>query len=190
MKLNDKRRKSLTAKRTIKIFCDSLCKLMMEKSFEKVTVSDICEEAMIPRATFYNYFEDKYDLLDTYCQEVVRRPGLTPPSEDDPEFNVHALAKILALVEEEQVFLKRIAELNEHGIVFQQMKNAMEHELTNLYNEGGFPPSPFPRELDAQLTSSMIIAVCQWWLRNYEDYSSQDIMGFFQNMLNFMRKQQ
>ncbi|MBQ1608854.1 MAG: TetR family transcriptional regulator, partial [Lachnospiraceae bacterium] len=72
MKLNDKRRKSLTAKRTIKIFIESLCSLMMEKPFEKVTVSDICEVAMIPRATFYNYFEDKYDLLETYCQEFVK----------------------------------------------------------------------------------------------------------------------
>ncbi|MBP5265628.1 MAG: TetR family transcriptional regulator, partial [Lachnospiraceae bacterium] len=122
MKLNDKRRKSLTAKRTIKIFIESLCSLMMEKPFEKVTVSDICEVAMIPRATFYNYFEDKYVLLETYCQEFVRRPGLTPPEGNSSDFTVRALSKILAVVDEEHEFLQRIAELNAHGIVFQQMK--------------------------------------------------------------------
>ena len=29
-------------------------------------VSEICEISNYPRATFYNYFEDKYDLLN-YC---------------------------------------------------------------------------------------------------------------------------
>lgn len=188
MKLNDKRRKSLTAKRTIKIFIESLCSLMMEKPFEKVTVSDICEVAMIPRATFYNYFEDKYDLLETYCQEFVRRPGLTPPDGNSSDFTVSALSKILAVVDEEHEFLQRIAELNAHGIVFQQMKIAMEQEAMNLYNEGELPPAPLPRELDAQLTASMIIAICQWWLENYDDYSSQDVMTFFTNMLAAMRQ--
>ena len=188
MKLNDKRRKSLTAKRTIKIFIDSLCGLMMEKPFEKITVSDICEQAMIPRATFYNYFEDKYDLLDTYCQEFVKKPGIEPPQAVSKDFTMDAMSKILNVVDAEHVFLQRVVELNEHGIVFQQMKIAMEHEVAHLYEEGSFPEMPFPRELDAQLTASMLIAICQWWLENFDDYNISDVMGFFASMMHVIRQ--
>ncbi len=189
MKLDDKRRKSITAKRTIKIFIESLCELMMEKPFEKITVSDICEVAMIPRATFYNYYEDKYDLLDTYCEEFVRRPGLEPPTADHKDYSIFALSKILQLVDDEHEFLQRIVELNAHGIVFQQMRVSMEKQILWLYSEGSFPASAMPRDLDAQLTSSMIIAICQWWLKNYNDYNSKDVMGFFVNTMSIMRQQ-
>ncbi|MBQ2503893.1 MAG: hypothetical protein II528_06180, partial [Lachnospiraceae bacterium] len=130
----------------------------------------------------------KYDLLETYCQEFVKKPGLTPPQGNSRDFSVQALSKILAVVDEEHEFLQRIVELNAHGIVFQQMKIAMVQEAMNLYNEGELPPAPLPRDLDAQLTASMIIAICQWWLENYNDYSSQDVMAFFTNMLAAMRQ--
>ena len=190
MKLDDKRRKSITAKRTIKIFIESLCQLMMDKPFEKITVSDICDVAMIPRATFYNYFEDKYDLLDTYCEEFVKRPGLEPPTTGQKDYTIFALSKILQLVDDEHEFLQRIVELNEHGIVFQQLRLAMEREILRLYSGGDYPATPMPRDLDAQMTSAMIISICQWWLQNYKDYTSKDVMGFFVNTISMIRQKQ
>ncbi|MDO5292733.1 MAG: TetR/AcrR family transcriptional regulator [bacterium] len=40
--------------------------ILETKEFEKVTVGEICEACNYPRATFYNYFDDSYDLLN-YC---------------------------------------------------------------------------------------------------------------------------
>lgn len=44
--------------------------LLSEKSFEEITVGQLCEAAQYPRATFYNYFDDKYDLLG-YCWQTL-----------------------------------------------------------------------------------------------------------------------
>ena len=122
-----------------------------------------------------------------YCRRFIGRDSYSS-SYSSRDFSVQALSKILAVVDEEHEFLQRIVELNAHGIVFQQMKIAMVQEAMNLYNEGELPPAPLPRDLDAQLTASMIIAICQWWLENYNDYSSQDVMAFFTNMLAAMRQ--
>ena len=62
-------RQSITVKRTVKLLTDTLTELLEKEPFEKITVMDICEKSMIPRATFYNYFEDKYDLLNYYWTE-------------------------------------------------------------------------------------------------------------------------
>jgi len=38
--------------------------------FGKITVTDICEEAQVSRATFYTYFLDKYDLLKYWLVDL------------------------------------------------------------------------------------------------------------------------
>ena len=37
--------------------------LLEEKSFEDITVNELCDRAQIRRATFYKHFNDKYDFL-------------------------------------------------------------------------------------------------------------------------------
>lgn len=39
-------------------------KMVRRKSFDKITVDSICQEADIGRTTFYRYFTDKYDILE------------------------------------------------------------------------------------------------------------------------------
>lgn len=38
--------------------------LMQREMFEKITIKQICDETGVIRATFYNYFDDKYDCLN------------------------------------------------------------------------------------------------------------------------------
>ncbi|MGT2950973.1 dihydroxyacetone kinase transcriptional activator DhaS [Streptococcus cuniculi] len=61
----------ITKKRIAKAFKRQLA----SKSFDKVSVVDIMQEAHMRRQTFYNYFVDKYELLDwifeTELQEQV-----------------------------------------------------------------------------------------------------------------------
>ena len=49
----------------------SMKKLMREKPFDKISVSDICIDCGINRKSFYYHFRDKYDLVNWifYFQE-------------------------------------------------------------------------------------------------------------------------
>lgn len=70
MKYTTARNQSLGVQRTLKAFEEAMFTLLSKEAFEKITVSQICEQAMYPRATFYNYFNDKFDLLD-YCWNSI-----------------------------------------------------------------------------------------------------------------------
>lgn len=48
----------------------SLESLLRTKSFEKITVQDICDKAIINRVTFYNHYQDKYELFESYLDYV------------------------------------------------------------------------------------------------------------------------
>ena len=45
--------------------------LLEEKKFEDFTVNELCDRAMIRRATFYKHFADKYEYFTFYMKEIV-----------------------------------------------------------------------------------------------------------------------
>ena len=60
---------------TKQILAESLKKLLLHHSFEKITIKDITDAAGFIRPTFYNHFKDKYDLVEWIFTEEVIRPG-------------------------------------------------------------------------------------------------------------------
>lgn len=58
----------LKTKRNLK---NTLIELLNEKTFEQVTVKEICERSQTSRITFYTHFADKYELLDSIFQEYL-----------------------------------------------------------------------------------------------------------------------
>ncbi|MBR5662500.1 MAG: TetR/AcrR family transcriptional regulator [Bacilli bacterium] len=43
---------------------NALLELLKTKSFDNIKVTEICDKALIHKTTFYNHFEDKYELLN------------------------------------------------------------------------------------------------------------------------------
>src|SRR4051812_28659971 len=62
----------LRVRRTYKFLWDALMGLMTERDFESITVTDICERAMVHRTTFYKHYEDKYGLLFHGIQDELK----------------------------------------------------------------------------------------------------------------------
>ncbi len=60
----------LRVRRTRKLLQKALLEVASEKGFSHVTVRDITERAMVNRATFYRHYQDKYDLLTHYMEEL------------------------------------------------------------------------------------------------------------------------
>jgi AcrR family transcriptional regulator len=52
------------AKRTRKYIQKAFTDLLAEMDFEDLSIQDIMDQAELNRATFYNHFQDKYELLE------------------------------------------------------------------------------------------------------------------------------
>ncbi|WP_368901875.1 TetR/AcrR family transcriptional regulator [Oceanobacillus oncorhynchi] len=56
---------------------DALLSLLEEKSFHKITIKEIAEQAVLDRSTFYRHFDSKNAVLERYlhqlAQEYLRR---------------------------------------------------------------------------------------------------------------------
>jgi len=73
--LNEK--EDLRIRRTIFLLKRAVESLLQENSLESISVSDICNKAMVQRATFYKHFSDKYDLCNAILidlkQEIIEK---------------------------------------------------------------------------------------------------------------------
>ena len=61
----------IRSKKTRQQIIEAFITLLHQKSLEKIKIADITNQAQINRVTFYNYFTDKYHLLDMITKETL-----------------------------------------------------------------------------------------------------------------------
>ena len=98
--------------RTRKLLSKALKDLLQEKSFDKITVNDICDKAMVHRATFYNHFIDKIDLLDYVFDEmqseIYQNVMKLTDFNSSKEMYIAILSKIIDYVDQHRKEIKLI----------------------------------------------------------------------------------
>ncbi len=62
----------LRVQKTRGALMDALYTLMCQKSLDDITVTELCEKAVVRKATFYKHFGDKTELLVYMIQEMQR----------------------------------------------------------------------------------------------------------------------
>ena len=71
----------IRVEKTRKSIVNAFLALRARKPLEKIRVKELCEQARINKSTFYDHYQDIYDLSDTLETEVVRSviAGLSVP---------------------------------------------------------------------------------------------------------------
>ena len=69
--LNESQKIDRRTRYTLMVIREAFYDLLEKKSFEKITVSDLCKQAQINRGTFYLHYEDKYALLTELIDEAL-----------------------------------------------------------------------------------------------------------------------
>ena len=55
------------------LLADSLKQLASKKLLEKITIKEITDKAGVIRPTFYNHFQDKFELLEWIIRDVLEK---------------------------------------------------------------------------------------------------------------------
>lgn len=72
MKIDLSGRTGRFARRTLSDFSEKMILLLADMPLEEISVRRICDICNYPRSTFYNYFDDIYDLMD-YCWIAIAK---------------------------------------------------------------------------------------------------------------------
>src|SRR5438477_9796348 len=100
----------LRVRRTHKLLWEALMAELSERAFEEITVTDICERAMVHRSTFYKHYEDKYALLEQGMKqmydELVADVVHVPPSAFSMDYPPPYFVRVFEHVAAHQHFYK------------------------------------------------------------------------------------
>lgn len=65
---------------------NGLLELMLRRTFDEITVSDLCRHLELPRRSFYRYFRDLPDVLDSLLEHTFQDMAVSSQSMSLEEF--------------------------------------------------------------------------------------------------------
>lgn len=160
------------AKRTLGDFKDRMFLLLSREKFEEITVNEICEGANYPRATFYNYFDDKYDLLNYCWYWLTKQIQLDEYQHiEQSEMLYVFFDRIFDFTEKNKEIIHSVLVNNsEVGYMFSSFRNFMNMQVRSIFNNCQVAIEyPIPREIVADHYSNTLLLVWQWC--NWKDHS-------------------
>ncbi len=157
------------AKRTLEAFRKEMFDTLCEKSFEEITVGKLCKQAQYPRATFYNYFEDKYDLLN-YCWlflcEQIQLGEYQHAKENEMLYLY--FDRIYDFTKEQINYIQKIRFHNPvNAYLFASLRNFLNDQMRLIFKDcPDANQKTIPNELLADHYSNTLFLVWQYTLRN------------------------
>jgi len=154
-----------SAKRVLNAFYSAMFELMTAKPFEKILVNELCEKSGYPRATFYNYFDDKYDLLNYFWQTISREIRITDNKPTQPrDLLLYVCDKGYDLCEKYKSAIKNLLIYNSmDSYVFISLKFYLVSEMKTIFeNVPLMPNNTISREVMLEYYSNTIVTIFEW----------------------------
>ncbi len=153
------------AKRTLEAFSREMLRLLSKKSFEEISVGQLCQAAEYPRATFYNYFDDKYDLLH-YCWQVLAAQvglGAYHHAEENEMLYLYFDRIYDFTKQNEQAIRKALLHNSEAGYMFSSLRNFLNAQMRSIFKScPEATQKDIPNDLLADHYSNTLFLVWQW----------------------------
>ncbi len=128
------KKEDLRVRRTKKLLSNALFELIRKKPFEKITVCDICEEAMVHRATFYSHYSDKDELLVHSIDEHLPMSAADTGAEGATDSRA-IVENIINYVAENKDIYTSIFKRNGAYSVSDRIQKMFSNKLLHLVNE-------------------------------------------------------
>lgn len=162
-------------------------KLLSEKSFSQITVSDIIQRADIGRATFYAHFETKDFLLKELCEELFCHIFDTTGADK------HEHRHIFACDTSGSVFQHLFEHLQRNDNQILDLLSSENNELFLRYFKTGLlqlvesqldhfsarKASILPRDFYINHKAAAFVETVRWWIENKMEQSPEEITEYF-----------
>lgn len=174
------------AQRTLLAFSSSLMELLETKEFEKITVGEICEACNYPRATFYNYFDDSYDLLNYCWISMLQEIKVNDYPDMVPEERVYIIfERIYDYFDFYRERLQKIMKYNPlDGTLVMSCNLFIKQQTSRIMMDCPYGNvHPVPHQLMAEHYSNTLQLVLEWCFLRRNTVSKEDALKYLHYLL-------
>lgn len=204
----------LRVRRTRKLLREALISLIEQeqRSFDTITVGEIAARAMVSRAAFYRYYQDKYDLVEQIFEETIKtmmveldqwrqkatrdiRPLLLETNYyqhlTDVEFPPHPWIRIFEHFAEYEHLYRALLGENGSSWFRKKMRNYLASVLIERTKGLIFHPhaTPLSKQQVIQegfvpmLLAGQMVDTISWWLENNRPYPPRQIAAYSHRLI-------
>lgn len=166
-------KQDLRVKKTQRALASAMLMLLEVQSFGKITVNDLCTEAMVSRSAFYTHYEDKYALLG-YCLEMLKNKLFADTEDMDIRGRIYeVLEKTLENVKMFRNLL--MSELDEE--LMEMFRSAFHEDFEQLMkkHQKAKDVLPGPPEVISAYYAAGITSAILYWVREKTPYSTDEM---------------
>lgn len=168
----------LRIKRTNKLITQAFIKLLRQKSFDKITINDISDEAMINRATFYSHFKDKFDLFDQIIDKflgefvaVLDEENLIEKNSVNIKRIEVSLTKFYEFVQDNPDLAQIIITHSNIEILSNRLLNILTEHYSEIFDALDVRNNSLkiPTDFVVSYITSIFVGSLNWWIRQKND---------------------
>lgn len=164
------KRTDLRIIKTYKALTDTFLQLLSEKKFENITVNELCEKAMVRRATFYKHFADKGDFFafvirakqTEFNAQIQQETDQTHPQ----SFYLGIIQHALGFLNSNQKLVQSVLESNMLPTIMDILSRQITLDINRKLKEEAesgisLPASP---QVMSQFYTGALVYTMVWWV--------------------------
>ena len=167
------------------LLADSFKELVCQYPIEKITIKEITDRAGVIRTTFYNHFQDKYELLEWMINHDLIEPikpfvrsGLT----------TQAMTFLFMNVEKEKEFYTKVSSREGRLSFYSISQHCMQSLLEEVCVEHSERKQPkyewlTPERLAQYYGQSMVFILIEW-IQSGMTISAEDLAELYQYVMS------
>ncbi len=165
------KKQDLRITKTYMALTNTFFQMMEEMQFDKITVKELCDRAMIRKSTFYKHFADKYELFTFIIRETQAEFDEKSAGEvqsDEPiDFYKHLFSNVVDFADENTRLIQSAIDSNSLSIILSMMSEQIIPDVTGKLKEdkkSGHEMIASPEVIASLFTGGLIEVIKRWIL--------------------------
>lgn len=171
----------LRIQKTYMALTSTFYELLEEKRFEDITVNELCDRAMVRRATFYKHFGDKYEFFTFIIREIQGEfdKEITGSLDTDMpiDFYITIVHRVIIFLTERERLIQSVLKSECFPSLLRILSEQVEFDILQKLKENaekGYRLIADP-EVMAHFFTGAILETLQWWLTHKKSISLESV---------------
>lgn len=175
------KKENLRDNKTNKLLTKSLIDLLEEKDFSDIKINEICDHALVHKTTFYNHFDDKYDLLNYIIKELYQEINEQADNSNGILKYYLSIAKIyIKKIKENPKLFKSIIKSGNNEISLSIFYNLYIKDIEKNINELNIQ---IPSNYIAKFYVNAVFAITNEWFINGMVEDEETIIKYIESLI-------
>lgn len=177
---NMRKKEDLRILKTKACLYRGLMNLMKTKPFEDIKISEICKESLINRSTFYDHFNDKYELIESLMndmrKELVEKLNKSIKTNNIKEYYIELMKILLDHIKSNIDIYSSAIKINSNSIARDMMTEVVITSATKEIDERYENKSDIPTKAIVLYYASGIINIIIESINNKKQFDTKELI--------------